>query len=191
VREGRVEVLSTTPLFGAQQIDASGLVVAPGFINLHWHGTDPHSDYYQAMDGITASFELEVGVADVDRWYDERAGRMPIHYGASIGHAPVRMRVMNDPGELLPAGEAARKPATAAELDAIAAGIEHGLKTRRGRRRLRAGLHAGLHRTGRSCACSGWPLRMARPGSCIFEAPPAPAAPIASKGCSRPLRIPQ
>jgi dihydroorotase len=38
------------------------------------------------------------------------------------------MRVMNDPGELLPAGEAARKPATAAELDAIAAGIEHGLR---------------------------------------------------------------
>jgi len=35
---------------------------------------------------------------------------------------------MNDPGELLPAGEAARKPATAAELDAIAAGIEHGLR---------------------------------------------------------------
>src|SRR6476661_7886537 len=117
VRGGRVEVLSTTPLFGAQQIDASGLVVAPGFINLHWHGTDPHSDYYQAMDGITASFELEVGVADVDRWYDERAGRMPIHYGASIGHAPVRMRVMNDPGELLPAGDAARKPATPQDLE--------------------------------------------------------------------------
>jgi N-acyl-D-aspartate/D-glutamate deacylase len=128
VRDGRVEILSTRALEGVQQVDASGLVVAPGFINLHWHGTDPRSDYYQAMDGITASFELELGVADVDRWYDERAGRMPIHYGVAIGHAPVRMRVMRDPGDLLPSGDAARKPATAQELDAIAAGVEHGLR---------------------------------------------------------------
>jgi len=110
VRDGRIEALSAQPLTGAQRVDATGLVVAPGFINLHWHGVDPHSDTYQAMDGITASFELEVGVADVDRWYDERTGRMPIHYGVAVGHAPVRMRVMHDPGELLPSGDAARKP---------------------------------------------------------------------------------
>ena len=128
VRAGKVEALSAQPMEGVRRIDAQGLVVAPGFINLHWHGVDPRSDYYQAMDGITASFELELGVADVDRWYDERDGRMPIHYGVAIGHAPVRMRVMGDPGELLPAGDAARKPATPAELTAIAAGVEHGLR---------------------------------------------------------------
>lgn len=128
IRDGRVEMLSSRALEGTQQIDATGLVVAPGFINLHWHGTDPHSDYYQAMDGITATFELEVGVADVDRWYDERAGRSPIHYGVAVGHAPVRMRVMHDPGDLLPSGDAARKPATAEEQEAIAAGVEHGLR---------------------------------------------------------------
>jgi dihydroorotase len=128
VRGGKVEALSAKPLDGLRRIDARGLIVAPGFINLHWHGVDPGSDYYQAMDGITASFELEVGVADVDRWYEERAGRMPIHYGVAIGHAPVRMQVMHDPGELLPAGDAARKPATPEELNAIAAGVEHGLQ---------------------------------------------------------------
>jgi N-acyl-D-aspartate/D-glutamate deacylase len=128
VRNGQVVALSARPLVGARRVDATGLVVAPGFINLHWHGVDPHSDTYQAMDGITASFELEVGAADVDRWYDERSGRMRIHYGVAIGHAPVRMRVMHDPGELLPSGDAARKPATAQELEQIAAGVERGLR---------------------------------------------------------------
>ena len=103
-------------------------MVAPGFINLHWHGKDPHSDYYEAMDGVTSTFELEVGVTDVDRWYDERAGRMPINYGAAIGHAPSRMAVMNDPGDFLPAGDAARKPATDAEMREIAQRVEQGLK---------------------------------------------------------------
>src|SRR3954453_11647382 len=127
VRNGRIEALSAQPLVGAQSIDATGLVVAPGFINLHWHGVDPHSDTYQAMDGITAPFELEVGVADVDRWYDERAGRMPIHYGVAVGHAPVRMRVMHDSGELLPSGDAARKSATPQELEQIGDGVARGL----------------------------------------------------------------
>ncbi len=128
IRGGVVEALSETPLAGREMIDAAGLVVAPGFINLHWHGTDPHSDYYEAMDGVTSTFELEIGVADVDRWYDERVGRMPINYGVAIGHAPVRMQVMHDPGSFVPAGDAARKPATPEELRAIAAGVEHGLR---------------------------------------------------------------
>jgi N-acyl-D-aspartate/D-glutamate deacylase len=128
VRAGKIEALSETPLAGRETIDAARLVVAPGFINLHWHGTDPDSDYYEAMDGVTSTFELEIGVADVDRWYDERAGRMPINYGVSIGHAPVRMAVMGDPGSFVPAGDAARRPATTEEIAEIQRRVEHGLK---------------------------------------------------------------
>jgi N-acyl-D-aspartate/D-glutamate deacylase len=128
IRDGRVAGLSETPLEGRETVQAAGLVVAPGFINLHWHGTDPHSNTYEAMDGVTSTFELEVGVADVDKWYDERAGRMPINYGAAVGHAPVRMRVMKDPGDFLPAGDAARRQATDAELAEIKRGLEQGLQ---------------------------------------------------------------
>jgi len=128
IRGGKVEALSGSPLEGREVIDARGLVVAPGFINLHWHGTDPRSNYYEAMDGVTATFELEIGVADVDKWYDERAGRMPIHYGVAAGHAPVRMAVMGDPGAFVPAGDAARKTATDEQIAAIAKGVEHGLQ---------------------------------------------------------------
>jgi dihydroorotase len=128
IRAGKIEALSNAPLEGRETIDAAGLIVAPGFINLHWHGTDPHSDYYEAMDGVTSTFELEIGVVDVDRWYDERAGRMPINYGVAIGHAPVRMAVMGDPGSFVPAGDAARRPATAAEIAEIQRRVEHGLQ---------------------------------------------------------------
>ena len=128
IRNGVIQAVSDSPLIGHELIDARGLVVAPGFINLHWHGKDPHSEYYEAMDGVTSTFELEVGVADVDRWYDERVGRMPINYGVAIGHAPVRMAVMGDPGDFLPSGDAARKPATDAQLAEIERRVEHGLQ---------------------------------------------------------------
>lgn len=128
IRQGVIEAISQMPLEGAQRIDATGLTVTPGFINLHWHGTRPRSNYYEAMDGVTATFELEVGVADVDRWYDERAGVMPIHYGVAVGHAPVRMAVMQDSGDFLPAGDAARKSTTPEELERIRQGIEQGLR---------------------------------------------------------------
>jgi N-acyl-D-aspartate/D-glutamate deacylase len=128
IRGGAIAEVNEVPLAGRESIDARGLVVAPGFINLHWHGKDPRSDGYEAMDGVTSTFELEIGVADVDRWYDERAGRMPINYGVAIGHAPVRMAVMGDPGDFLPAGDAARKPATDAELAEIERRVEHGLR---------------------------------------------------------------
>ena len=127
IRAGKIAALSATPLPGRELIDAGGLVVAPGFINLHWHGTDPRSNYYEAMDGVTSTFELEIGVADVDKWYDERAGRMPINYGAAVGHAPVRMAVMHDPGSFVPSGDAARRPATDAELVQILRGVDWGL----------------------------------------------------------------
>lgn len=128
IRDGVIAAISATPLEGRRLIDVQGLVVAPGFINLHWHGTEPHSNYYEAMDGVTATFELEIGVVDVDRWYAERRDRMPVHYGVSIGHAPVRMAVMKDPGDFLPAGEAARRAASADELLQIRQGVEQGLR---------------------------------------------------------------
>jgi N-acyl-D-aspartate/D-glutamate deacylase len=52
---------------------------------------------------------------------------MPINYGVSIGHAPVRMAVMRDAGVFVPAGDAARRPARPAELAEIERRIEDGL----------------------------------------------------------------
>jgi N-acyl-D-aspartate/D-glutamate deacylase len=125
---GKIAAISANPLAGARTIDASGLVVAPGFIDLHSHGQLPDNYRLQSRDGVTTALELEVGTSDVDRWYDERkAGRL-INYGVSIGHIQVRMAVMHDPGSFLPVGDGAHKPATAAENAEMIRRIELGLR---------------------------------------------------------------
>lgn len=128
IQGGVIRVVSEAPLDGRRVIDATGLVVSPGFIDLHWHGVKPASHLHQAMDGVTASFELEVGVGDIDRWYGEREGREPIHYGAAVGHIPVRMAVKHDEGEFLPSGPGAKAKVTPEELAEVLERVDHGLR---------------------------------------------------------------
>ena len=125
---GKIRSISSGALRGKQTIEAKGLVVAPGFIDLHQHGQDAENYAAKAHDGVTTALELEVGVADVDRWYGEREGKALINFGASAGHIPVRMVVMHDPGQLLPSGDAAHREATPEEMQQIMAGIEKGLQ---------------------------------------------------------------
>jgi N-acyl-D-aspartate/D-glutamate deacylase len=128
IRAGKIAAISTGPIAGKEKIEARGLVVAPGFIDLHQHGQDAENYALKAADGVTTALELEVGVADVDRWYGEREGKARINFGASAGHIAVRMAVMHDPGELLPRGDAAHKVATTTELEEISTLLEKGLK---------------------------------------------------------------
>jgi len=72
---GKIGAVSASPLEGRSLIDAAGLVVAPGFIDLHSHGQDAENYRAKAMDGVTTALEMEVGVADVDAWYDKRKAK--------------------------------------------------------------------------------------------------------------------
>jgi N-acyl-D-aspartate/D-glutamate deacylase len=94
IRDGKIRVLASSALQGRLAIDAKGLVVAPGFIDLHEHAQQPRSYAFQAHDGVTTSLELESGSDDVDKWYADRAGKTLINYGVSIGESLVRMDVM-------------------------------------------------------------------------------------------------
>src|SRR3982751_2769736 len=95
---GRIAVITTDAIRGSDTIDARGLVVAPGFIDLHAHGQTPETYRFQSLDGVTTSLELELGAPDVEAWYRERSAGERINYGVSIGHIKVRMAVMHDPG---------------------------------------------------------------------------------------------
>ena len=129
IRAGKIAAVSTVPLSARYSIDAKGLVVAPGFIDLHEHGQEPRNYEFQARDGVTTSLELEVGTDDVDRWYAAREGKSLINFGVSIGHIPVRMKVFGDQQSgMLPTGDAAHRAATAEELAKMTAAIDKGFR---------------------------------------------------------------
>ena len=128
ITDGRIAAVSEGSLDGRRTIDASGLVVSSGFIDMHSHGQDPENYAVQAQDGVTSCLELEVGAADIDAWYGEREGAALVNYGASAGHIPVRMKVIPDPGNIVPIADAAYRASTDAELAEILGDIERGLQ---------------------------------------------------------------
>jgi dihydroorotase len=128
VQDGKIAALSTSQMQGRMVIDATGLVVAPGFIDLHSHGQDAENYRYKAMDGVTTALELERGVFPVAPWYTDRAGKALINYGASSGHIPVVMNVLHDTGTFLPRDHAVTDTPTPAQQAEILAELEQGLR---------------------------------------------------------------
>ncbi len=92
ITEGTIAVITDRSIQGKDTIDATGLVVAPGFIDLHAHGQDSISNRLQAADGVTTALELELGVYPVKPWLQSREGKAIINYGASVGHLGARIK---------------------------------------------------------------------------------------------------
>jgi N-acyl-D-aspartate/D-glutamate deacylase len=134
VRDGKIVRVSSDELSGRRVIHAKGLVVAPGFIDLHQHGQDLASQRVKALDGVTTALELEIGAPDVAQFLKSKEGRSLIHYGTSASHVAARAQVFGAPlpaGTILPkSGPATDQPATPEQIEAI-------------RQRLRAELDAG------------------------------------------------
>jgi len=127
VRGNHIAAISAAPLRGRVQVDVRGLVVAPGFIDLHSHGQDDENYHFKAHDGVTTALELEIGVSPVAEWYQARQGKALINFGASSGHVPARMAVMHDTGDFLPRDAAAHRVATDEEALSIVNAVRRGL----------------------------------------------------------------
>jgi N-acyl-D-aspartate/D-glutamate deacylase len=148
---GTIAIVSSERLNGARLLDVSGLVVAPGFVDLHSHGQDHENYRLKALDGVTTALELEIGVPDVGQFLAERRGKALIHFGATASHPFARVKAL---GAALPSGaivppssSATETPATddqlqlmkdrlRKELDAGALGIGMGIAYTPGATRL-------------------------------------------------------
>src|SRR3954467_8394465 len=60
IKGGVIRAVSEQRLNGATVVDAQGLVIAPGFIDLHQHAQLPEDYRLKAQDGVTTVAELEV-----------------------------------------------------------------------------------------------------------------------------------
>jgi N-acyl-D-aspartate/D-glutamate deacylase len=160
IRDGKIARISADALPGKRTIQAPGLVVAPGFIDLHQHGQELASQRVKAFDGVTSALEMEIGVADVPKFLQSKEGHSLIHYGTTASHVAARSLVFGAPltaegptaqagisGILPKSGPATDKPATAdqinrieqrlrAEIDAGALGIGMGIQYTPGATRL-------------------------------------------------------
>lgn len=140
VMDGKIVAVGTS-LGGAERtIDATGLVVAPGFIDLHAHGQSLPADRMQAFDGVTTTLDLEAGVLPVASWYKKQADRgRVLNYGAAANWAFARIGAMtgsNSESSLEAFGNAMRdrrwieNVASDAEvagiLDRLAGGLKEG-----------------------------------------------------------------
>jgi len=84
ILNNRIAQISSEPLQGKESINVAGLVVAPGFIDLHVHGRGNVEQEYQLHDGVTTALELEWGIEHLAKWYESRKSKALINYGASV-----------------------------------------------------------------------------------------------------------
>lgn len=92
VRGDRIVAITGADVSAAPVIDASGLVVAPGFVDvLAAIPADREAQRYKVKDGVTTVLNMHGGPVDIEGWYDERSqvGAL-VNFGTTVGHAAVR-----------------------------------------------------------------------------------------------------
>ena len=94
INGGTIEVISEDKLSGKRTIDAKGLVVAPGFIDVHSHTPSLLGQHMNLLDGITTQLDLEAGAYPVSFYGEHYQGGAQLNYGASVGHFAIRTKVI-------------------------------------------------------------------------------------------------
>jgi len=151
IRDGKIAQISEGTLPGKRVIQAHGLIVAPGFIDVHQHAQELASQRVKAFDGVTTALEMEIGAADVAQFLKEKEGRSLIHYGTTASYLSARSLAFGTPlpaGAILPkSGPATDEHATpeqiaqmqkrlSSEIEAGALGIGMGIEYAPGSTRL-------------------------------------------------------
>lgn len=97
IKGGKIAVITQDKIKGKETIDATGLAVAPGFIDGQQHCQEPYAYRLMVRDGRTTIMDLEFGAFGerVDEWYKRREGNSPINFGITVAHEFARAAVLD------------------------------------------------------------------------------------------------
>ncbi len=119
---GRVTAITTDPLRGRKEIDATDRVVAPGFIDIESYDPNPYGIWYKIADGVTTNLGMHGTNGDASEWYSQwKSTGSPAHFGGAFDDNWVRS---NPEGLNLGVGDKASQ----AQIDQLAAAAEEGIK---------------------------------------------------------------
>src|SRR5205807_167493 len=131
IMQGKIKKISAEALEGKRVISAKGLIVAPGFIDLHQHDEDLESQRVKALDGVTTALEMEIGKPDAATFLKSMEGRSLINYGTAASHPAARSLAFGTSiaeGGLLPkSGAATNEPASPEQIETMKARLRHEL----------------------------------------------------------------
>ena len=97
IKDGIIGLITEKEIKGKETIDATGLVVAPGFIDGHQHCLEPYAYRLMVRDGRTTIMDLEIGAPgnQVDDFYKKFEGNAPINLGVAVAHEFARAEVLD------------------------------------------------------------------------------------------------
>ncbi|MCA6078953.1 amidohydrolase family protein [Fulvivirga sedimenti] len=97
VKDGKIAIITESDIKGKETIDATGHVVAPGFIEGHQHATDQFSRKVNLRDGLTTQMDFESGAGDIPKWYADAEGKTQSNYGMVVLATLARVSVLDGP----------------------------------------------------------------------------------------------
>lgn len=137
IRKGQIARITDDVIKGKSTIDATGLVVAPGFIDIHSHTPTRLGEHLSVLDGITTQLDLEAGSYPPTSYGYQYRGGAQLHYGSSVGHFAIRGLVMegssqsyffDETGFITLGGDMWRKQASPAQVEEMRKHLRNGLE---------------------------------------------------------------